>query len=196
MSFNETTPRAGWQPGPDTRGTLSFLWSCTSTLLLCVLSALHMNVPRVGSTLRYRWWRKGKWVVVGMLASDYLTMAALSEYLEVRNVSREAKECLHVGSLRSPTPPHSQCIGDAVPLMVRSEFCYISDTPYLQSDLMLRLLMLEPNMFRTHIIGLSTHGRLHTVITLPQEASISAHLPARATIAPIRQFLLPLVLSI
>jgi hypothetical protein len=34
-----------WQPGPEGRGTLSILWSCVLTMILCVWTALHLNVP-------------------------------------------------------------------------------------------------------------------------------------------------------
>lgn len=34
-----------WQPAPQGRGTLSILWTCILTMILCVWTALHLNVP-------------------------------------------------------------------------------------------------------------------------------------------------------
>ncbi|KAF5863259.1 hypothetical protein ETB97_010381 [Aspergillus alliaceus] len=35
----------GWTAGPGTRGTLDILWTCLSTLALCVWTAIHPNIP-------------------------------------------------------------------------------------------------------------------------------------------------------
>ncbi|PLB49778.1 hypothetical protein P170DRAFT_426646 [Aspergillus steynii IBT 23096] len=41
----------GWRSSPDTRGTIDILWSCLSTLALCVWTAIHPNIPVV-----YKFW--------------------------------------------------------------------------------------------------------------------------------------------
>ena len=35
----------GWMPTPDRRGTTDLLWSCVSTIILCVWTAIHLPVP-------------------------------------------------------------------------------------------------------------------------------------------------------
>ena len=34
-----------WVPDPDNRGTWSLLYSCVFTLVLCVWTAIHLNIP-------------------------------------------------------------------------------------------------------------------------------------------------------
>lgn len=36
----------GWVPEPQGRGTLSLLYSCLATILLCTWSVLHLQVPK------------------------------------------------------------------------------------------------------------------------------------------------------
>ncbi|KUJ10470.1 uncharacterized protein LY89DRAFT_675297 [Mollisia scopiformis] len=44
------TDKQGWTGGPSTRGTFDILWTCVSTLALCVWTAVHPNIPLLPST--------------------------------------------------------------------------------------------------------------------------------------------------
>ncbi|PYI07768.1 hypothetical protein BO78DRAFT_312241, partial [Aspergillus sclerotiicarbonarius CBS 121057] len=47
----------GWTSGPNTRGSFDILWTCLTTMALCVWTAVHPNVPlvsRFGQTLLER----------------------------------------------------------------------------------------------------------------------------------------------
>ena len=67
MSFNAPD---FWVPEPDGRGTWKIIYSCLTTLTLCVFTALHLNVgPEREPT--YRWWmRKLKWVLIGIISPE------------------------------------------------------------------------------------------------------------------------------
>lgn len=39
-----------WNAGPTTRGTISLLLSCVLTLVLCVHTAVHLNVSAPGTS--------------------------------------------------------------------------------------------------------------------------------------------------
>ncbi|KAE8147181.1 hypothetical protein BDV25DRAFT_160914 [Aspergillus avenaceus] len=65
----------GWNSGPDTRGSLDILWTCLSTLALCVWTAIHPNIP-----LSYTFWptfleRVGLMVIAIMFPEVILTSA-------------------------------------------------------------------------------------------------------------------------
>lgn len=82
--------RVGWEPEPNSRGTLGLLSSCFGTLLICVYNAVHINVPCSGA--RHIWFyqnvRKAKWVFVGVFTPELL---ALTAFLEYRRASQVCK---------------------------------------------------------------------------------------------------------
>ncbi|KAG7041283.1 Major facilitator superfamily domain general substrate transporter protein [Colletotrichum scovillei] len=41
---NTSTPDlVGWVAGPETRGTLTLVWSCVITIFACTWTVLHLN---------------------------------------------------------------------------------------------------------------------------------------------------------
>lgn len=73
---------------PELRGTLTILWSCVITLIACIYTALHQNVP--GETGRLRALAtKGKWVLIGLLAPEVVLYLACSQFLEARRLANE-----------------------------------------------------------------------------------------------------------
>lgn len=46
----------GWVDGPDGRGTMTIIWTCLSTLLLCIWSSWHPDVP--STPARAKFWRR------------------------------------------------------------------------------------------------------------------------------------------
>ena len=59
-----------WNAGPYTRGTWSLLLSCVLTLVLCVYTAVHLNVPAPGSSKKAQNWNLAKWVCIGIFAPE------------------------------------------------------------------------------------------------------------------------------
>jgi len=57
--MNATTI-VGWVPEPEGRGTVGLLWTCLSTLFICVWASLHLNVPPRGKSRFYYAFRKTK----------------------------------------------------------------------------------------------------------------------------------------
>lgn len=69
-STNDTI--VGWMPEPKSRGTSSILTTCILTLVLCVWTAVHLNIPQykhAGAQLG----RKIGWLVMGMLAPEMVS---------------------------------------------------------------------------------------------------------------------------
>ena len=79
----------GWVLGPDDRGIGDILYSCLFTISLCVLTALHLNIPRIGSSLADRVKRKAKWVLIGIFAPEVVVYTALVQLFTVVRFRKE-----------------------------------------------------------------------------------------------------------
>jgi hypothetical protein len=63
-----TNSITSWKPGPHERGTARLLYTCISTLVLCLYSSLHLNVPKAGNSPgRQLYVEKACWMVSGLL---------------------------------------------------------------------------------------------------------------------------------
>lgn len=72
-----TTPDfVGFVGDPNGRGTTSLVISCLLTLLLCVWSALHLNVPRQEEPLLAHFWVNIRWIITGIYASELVVFTA------------------------------------------------------------------------------------------------------------------------
>ena len=67
----------GWTDNPNTRGTLDIIFSCLSTIILCVWSVQHLNVPCESD--RDITIRKLQWVIFNILAPEFLLYLAIEE---------------------------------------------------------------------------------------------------------------------
>jgi hypothetical protein len=75
-SFNAT---ASWKSGCKERGTLSILTTCLITLILCVYTTLHLNIPEHGkSSWIQRLKRKALWLLIGLFAPEFVSVQRLS----------------------------------------------------------------------------------------------------------------------
>ena len=87
-------PGTNFVSGPNTRSTLGILWNCLSIIILCTWSIQHLNIPVIrGEPHGFRqrvWWNildatvKMKWMVVTVMAPEYLVGKALVELLITR----------------------------------------------------------------------------------------------------------------
>ena len=96
-----------WVAEPKVRGTWSLLYSCVFTLILCVWTALHLNVPAQGEGAFQIWRRKLKWVAIALFAPEIVLYTAwyqlhtarmlykeLNWYAKSAKASNHPQECL------------------------------------------------------------------------------------------------------
>ncbi|KAK0712569.1 hypothetical protein B0T26DRAFT_856727 [Lasiosphaeria miniovina] len=76
-----------WVASPETRGTLAILWSCLVTLVACIYTALHLNIPN-------RFLHKAKWTVIALFAPELVLYIALDQFFQARRFLRDMKELL------------------------------------------------------------------------------------------------------
>ncbi|TGO58084.1 hypothetical protein BOTNAR_0188g00170 [Botryotinia narcissicola] len=70
----------GWVSEPDGRGTWSLLYSCVGTLVACVYTAIHLNIPPTCEKAYFGWVRKAKWVMIALLAPEIVAYTAFEQY--------------------------------------------------------------------------------------------------------------------
>ncbi len=77
--MNSTEYRNGWIPEPDVenRGTASIIYTCFFTIYACTWTALHLNVPRRSLSRLGRLFRKLQWMILAVLAPEYISLTAL-----------------------------------------------------------------------------------------------------------------------
>lgn len=66
-----------WKPEPTFRGTWDIIITCVSTLIFCVWSAVHIDIPKNPKT-RTLWPNLG-WLLVGLLAPELLLYIAYKQ---------------------------------------------------------------------------------------------------------------------
>jgi len=73
MSNQTATQFHTWVPEPLVRGTFSILLSCLFTLVLCVWTAVHLNIPAYKKETEQKW-RKMKWLVIALFAPEMVSV--------------------------------------------------------------------------------------------------------------------------
>ena len=83
---NDTVVRA-WVSPPNTRGTSDILYTCIVTIVLCVYTAVHLNIPPPGERFYWQWLRRAKWTAFGIFAPEIVLFTALQQFQEARGLA-------------------------------------------------------------------------------------------------------------
>jgi hypothetical protein len=78
-----------WVAEPSGRGTWGILYSCVFTLVLCVYTAIHLNVPAKNNSTSTIWLRKIKWVLIAIFGPEIVVLTALDEWFSARTFLNE-----------------------------------------------------------------------------------------------------------
>jgi hypothetical protein len=79
---NTTTPSApqsSWVAEPKQRGTFGIISLCLSTLVICIWSTLHFNIPIIRCTTTRRFFFQVTWMFIALLAPEFLLYLAINE---------------------------------------------------------------------------------------------------------------------
>ena len=74
----------GYVGDPNGRGTASLVISCLLTLILCVWSALHLNVPRQDETMLQCFFIKLRWIITGVYAPELVVFTAWRQWCSAK----------------------------------------------------------------------------------------------------------------
>lgn len=94
---------SAWRPEPNGRGTWGILSSCILTILLCVWSAVHLNVPQHRKTWA-QYVRKLKWLLIALFAPELVVYVAWQQRNEASRLLEDIRG--HLGT-KSPRPKDS-----------------------------------------------------------------------------------------
>lgn len=70
----------GWVSGPNGRGTWSILYGCVCTLIACVYTAIHLNIPPDGESKFAGYIMKLKWILIALFAAEIVVYTAFEQY--------------------------------------------------------------------------------------------------------------------
>jgi len=92
-----------WVASPEVRGTLSIVWSCLVTLIACVYTALHLNIPvKTGAWAMLL--NKAKWVAIALFAPEMVLYVASTQFFEARSFQKEMRTLLRKRGPREGDP--------------------------------------------------------------------------------------------
>ena len=99
-------PSVGFVSDPDGRGTLGLLFSCLLTLVLCVWSALHLNVPKqkdFGRELPLY----ARWIFTGIFAPELVAFTAWRQWRSAKLLTKVVQDTLpsHPRRISASSPP-------------------------------------------------------------------------------------------
>ena len=83
---------SGWVSQPNTRGTMDIIWSCASTIFICVWVMLHLNIPAEKDGEVTRFLRKLKWFVLALLAPELLMLFAGGQWASAKRSVTDMRE--------------------------------------------------------------------------------------------------------
>lgn len=89
--LTDSSDLVGFVGDPNQRGTYSLVISCLLTLILCVWSALHLNVPHPGDTIWYRFWVNTRWILTGVYAPELVVFTAWRQWSSARILGRRVR---------------------------------------------------------------------------------------------------------
>ena len=95
---------------PNGRGTLSLIISCVLTLVLCVWSALHLNVPSSSQTTLASLLTQCRWIITGVYAPELVVFTAWRQWSSAKLLSNLVDSRGQFGK-----QPHGVWNGEMIP---------------------------------------------------------------------------------
>ena len=91
-TIDSSSTYVGYVGDPNGRGTASLVISCLLTLVLCVWSALHLNVPSQGQTPLQSIFVNARWIVAGVYAPELVVFTAWRQWSSARLLGSLVRE--------------------------------------------------------------------------------------------------------
>jgi hypothetical protein len=108
-NYTKSHEFVGYVSEPNVRGTASLLLSCVLTLVLCVWSALHLNVPQYNASRIACLLCNVRWIITGVYAPELVVFTAWRQWASARllgklviKLSEEPKKTKQSGPQKTP----------------------------------------------------------------------------------------------
>lgn len=76
LLFGNGTNIVHWKASPTKRGTFDILTTCIITMLLCVWTAVHLNIPSPDEGFWKPKFRKTGWLILALIAPEMVAYTA------------------------------------------------------------------------------------------------------------------------
>ena len=73
-----------WEGEPKKRGTFGIISFCFSTLIICIWSTIHLNIPIRRYTATRRFFHQVFWMYIALLGPELLLYLAINEMITAR----------------------------------------------------------------------------------------------------------------
>lgn len=113
--FGNSSEIVRWKSDCATRGTFDILSTCIITLLLCIWTAVHLNVPPPGQYLKPILKKVG-WLFLALLAPEMVAYTAWYQRQEALTIMRTVNESR---SLPSPIPWYTKWLSRSKRVFVK-----------------------------------------------------------------------------
>jgi hypothetical protein len=97
-----TNLSATWHPEPRERGTFNILSTCLTTMILCVWTSVHLNVPNQNGGTRQKFLRKPGWLLLALLAPEIVAWNAWEQRRIAAEIMRISVEVFGPGQSSPP----------------------------------------------------------------------------------------------
>lgn len=76
----------GWMSPPQIRGTSDILYTCLTTIVLCVYTDVHLNIPAPSEKPKWQSLRQAKWTFIAIIAPEIVLFSAWTQYRQASNL--------------------------------------------------------------------------------------------------------------
>lgn len=76
LHSDNSTAEPIWYPNSTVRGTWAIYQTCIVTIILCVWTTIHLNVPKPGERPSKQLWRRIRWSLLTVIAPELVALNA------------------------------------------------------------------------------------------------------------------------
>jgi hypothetical protein len=102
---NTTTPSQpaySWVEEPKQRGTFGILSLCLTTMIICVWSAVHMDIPHTRHSSTRRFLIRVGWMLIALIAPEALLYLAINQRIQAHTLEKRAAKYLQSQPMAKP----------------------------------------------------------------------------------------------
>lgn len=85
---SNSTETVGWVSGPDGRGTLNLIWTCISTLFICLWTSWHLDYAADHDSSQKVFFHKLKWILLLLAFPEFGIGMAIGQLFKAREYSK------------------------------------------------------------------------------------------------------------
>ncbi|KDQ06935.1 hypothetical protein BOTBODRAFT_82753, partial [Botryobasidium botryosum FD-172 SS1] len=83
-----------WVPQPTFRGTFGIFSLCLSTMVICVWSTIHMDIPTERRSMTQSTIHGVSWMLSALFCPELLLFIAFNQRMSARGILKQASELL------------------------------------------------------------------------------------------------------